>query len=549
MTDTLNYAVKICLATTLFPCPAVVGQQAPTGNTGVSTQTPALPAESPLTPDRLFELASPAVVKLTIRDEDDREIGIASGFIVRYERDEHDAQGQALYKCTIITNYHVIRPAISIDVLFSDGNTGWGSRVVAEDESADLAVLLASSLAEPKRALTLQDSANAPIGTKVYAIGSPQGLSNTLSQGLISGYRERGKHEPWIQITAPISPGSSGGPLFSAEGLVLGVTTAFFSEGQNLNFAVPASEVSRLLGRTAKPRPIWQGASIYETEKGAFLRAEISFYFHFRQANPKERPDGQSEQTFESFREEQLSAGDQLALLQKGRELYLSEQYAEAISMLRRATKADSGEYAYLTHLLLARAIYRNLSTSTPTRKPVSVYEDVVEPLRRAKELNPDFGPTRYELSSTYRLLDLYPEMLVEAESLVRLMPRCYDGYSLRGEAWAYLGREEAFERDLETACDLRPNDRDVLYVKAGGYFSLDKWQKAVDMYKDVLKLDENWWPAYCGIGNALLKMGKCDEAIKSYQRAVEINGTWTLIDTGVQDRIAECRRQMKQSP
>ncbi len=153
MTVTFKKAVTICLATAFFPSADVLGQQGKSGDAGIKSQPATLPAQSPLAPDRLFALASPAVVKLTIKDEDDREIGIASGFIVRFEKEKSDIQGQALYRCTIITNYHVIRPAISIDVSFSDGHTGWASRVVAEDESADLAVLLASSFVEPQRAL------------------------------------------------------------------------------------------------------------------------------------------------------------------------------------------------------------------------------------------------------------------------------------------------------------------------------------------------------------------------------------------------------------
>lgn len=185
----------VCLMAIVFSTSVAPGQQIQSGDAPSQVLPATLPAQSPLAPDRLFALASPAVVKLTIKDDDDREIGIASGFIVKIEEDEkNDILGLGAYSSTIITNYHVIRPAISIDVSFTDGHDGTVNQVIAEDESADLAVLLAFSHVEPKRALKLEENANPPVGTKVYAIGNPQGLSNTLSEGLISGYRKRGKH-------------------------------------------------------------------------------------------------------------------------------------------------------------------------------------------------------------------------------------------------------------------------------------------------------------------------------------------------------------------
>src|SRR5207248_2526247 len=83
---------------------------------------------------------------------------------------------------------------------------------------------------------------------KVFAIGSPLGLANTLSDGLVSGHREIDSVTV-IQTTAPISPGSSGGPLLGADEKVVGVTTFAFKGGQNLNFAIPAAHVARLLLR------------------------------------------------------------------------------------------------------------------------------------------------------------------------------------------------------------------------------------------------------------------------------------------------------------
>ena len=98
------------------------------------------------------------------------------------------------------------------------------------------------------RPLKLATAALPPVGTKVFAIGNPLGFANTMSDGLISGIREI-DHVEMIQISAPISPGSSGGPLLADNGKVVGVTTSGIKGGQNLNFAIPASRVADLLLR------------------------------------------------------------------------------------------------------------------------------------------------------------------------------------------------------------------------------------------------------------------------------------------------------------
>ena len=153
MTVTFKNAVVICFAAALHSSAVAPGQQAQSGDAPESetsdfdellqrareivdgpTWLPTLPAQSPLAPDHLFANASPGVVKLTIKDDDDREIGVASGCIVRLE----DVSGLAglaslKYHLTIVTNYHVIRPAISIDVTFSDGSIREVRYVIAEE--------------------------------------------------------------------------------------------------------------------------------------------------------------------------------------------------------------------------------------------------------------------------------------------------------------------------------------------------------------------------------------------------------------------------------
>jgi hypothetical protein len=184
-----------------------------------------------MAPDQLFARASPAVVRVVVRDKDGRTYGSGSGFVI--------GQGGM-----IATNYHVVEGASLADVLFADGRKAQCSVAVAADEAADLVLLQPS----PRVIVPPLELAGdpPPVGTKVYAIGSPLGLSNTLSDGLVSGHRQL-NGTPVIQTSAPISPGSSGGPLLTADGRVVGVTTAGARGGQNLNFAVTAGHVRRLV--------------------------------------------------------------------------------------------------------------------------------------------------------------------------------------------------------------------------------------------------------------------------------------------------------------
>lgn len=125
--------------------------------------------------------------------------------------------------------------------------------VLALDKARDIAIIKANG--NDFRMLSLGDSSRLQIGEEVVAIGSPLSLESTVSNGIVSGIRtlDEGGGQ-LLQITAPISPGSSGGPLFNMEGQVVGITTSGFENGENLNFAVPINNVKPLLKRLSKPQ-------------------------------------------------------------------------------------------------------------------------------------------------------------------------------------------------------------------------------------------------------------------------------------------------------
>jgi len=193
-------------------------------------------------PEALFAQASPAVVRIVVYDDKGKEIGQGSGFFVKSDG-------------TLVTNYHVVRGATFAEVLLSTNATYFVFNVLAWNEEADLAVLKVNGTDLPY--LRLAPLTVPPkVGARVYAIGNPLGLTNTLSEGLVSGVRKQGERIVAIQITAPISPGSSGGPLLDTGGEVIGVTTAYMKVGQNLNLAIPGKDVQTLLVKAETTTPV-----------------------------------------------------------------------------------------------------------------------------------------------------------------------------------------------------------------------------------------------------------------------------------------------------
>ncbi|MGI9038101.1 MAG: S1C family serine protease [Gemmatimonadota bacterium] len=149
----------------------------------------------------------------------------------------------------IATNFHVIAGAERVVVIGIGGDTvATVTHVEAVDQRLDLAILGAP----PGRSSGLTVETFVPdIGDPIWTYGSPKGLTGTMSNGILSALRQR-RGRSVLQITAPISPGSSGGPVLDERGRVVGVTVSSILEGQNLNFAVPARELARLAARRAE---------------------------------------------------------------------------------------------------------------------------------------------------------------------------------------------------------------------------------------------------------------------------------------------------------
>jgi S1-C subfamily serine protease len=194
---------------------------------GAPTQIARAAAAPALTPAQIAETAIPSVVLIKVPN------GLGSGFVV-------STDGR------IVTNFHVIRGAREATIVTADGREFHDIELLATDEAHDLAVLRIGT--HGLKPLPLGDSAAAKPGEHVVAIGHPLGLGDTVSDGLVSGIRELpSTKQTMLQISAPISPGSSGGPVFNDRGEVIGVSALLITGGENLNFAVPINEAKPLL--------------------------------------------------------------------------------------------------------------------------------------------------------------------------------------------------------------------------------------------------------------------------------------------------------------
>ena len=188
---------------------------------------------------QLVRDVEPAVLFVVMYDRDGDQYGIGSGFFVSPEGE-------------FLTNRHVMKDAFSAVVFSPNGKRYPVTRVTAIHPEADLVKGMVGNVAEPVPFLRISRE-EVVKGQRIYVFGNPKGLSFTVSDGIVSGFRKIGSFGEVFQMTAPISGGSSGGPVVNAAGEVVGISVGYRGEGQNLNFAVRAKAIGELVTPSGGP--------------------------------------------------------------------------------------------------------------------------------------------------------------------------------------------------------------------------------------------------------------------------------------------------------
>lgn len=191
------------------------------------------PILSTMTGPQIFKKWSDSTVVVLSFDRRGDMLGQGSGFIVSPDG-------------VVATNYHVIESAYEVFIRLANGKSYQDTILIAGYPDFDIAILKIEE-AEPFNYVFFGDSDEVQIGEQVLAIGSPLGLENTISDGVISGKRDIGDIT-LLQITAPISSGSSGGALLNMKGEIIGITSIGSRwNAQNLNFVIPINALKDII--------------------------------------------------------------------------------------------------------------------------------------------------------------------------------------------------------------------------------------------------------------------------------------------------------------
>ncbi len=348
-----------------------------------------------------------------------------------------------------------------------DGKVHSVNGVLAEDREADL-ILLSVNITGSAITPLSASSAEPEIGERILVIGSPLGLERSVSDGIVSAVRDYPVFGKVIQITAPMSEGSSGGPVVNMKGKVIGVATFQKVKGQNLNFAVPIERVANLTPAEPKTLVEWRRGTLEE-----WLASAEGYHF-------------------------------------KGLIFLWIEDHREALTQFEKAIeKQPHWAEAYFA------AGYCNAM--------VGCYLAAIEHLKKAVQHKPHFVEAYINLGAAYAELGRYEEAMESYEHALRLDPNNADLHNNLGVVY---GKLKLYEKEIEfyrRAVRLDANLVDTHINLGVVYGDIGCFEEALESYKQAVRIDPDNADAQYGVGWAYCNLGRVNEAVAPLQQAVHL--------------------------
>ena len=406
------------------------------------------------TAEQIAEKALAATVYLEMQDKNGRILGIGSGFFVKPN--------------LIATNFHIIEGATKGTAKLVDKSTKYIIKgVTATDRTNDLAILqVAASSIKP---LPLGDSDAVRISETVYIAGNPNGSEGTFSNGFIKSFHGDAKKR--IQVTTPISPGSSGGPVLNNSGEVIGVSVAGYLDEAldtgTLNFVIPSNYVNILLSHYGTAKPLGQN--------NVFISADTYFRWGYVKVTL-----GNYKSAISDFTDAiRLESNNIYAYFNRGQAKYYLRQHAAAIADWDMAIRLKTDfVYAYINRGFAKFELGQHTSA--------------IVDFDTAIRLKTDFAPAYYYRGLTQDGLGQYTAAIADFDTAIRLKPDYAEAYNDRGAAKSELGQYTAAIADFDTAIWLEPNYIEAYYNRGLAAGKLGQHTTAISDFDVVIRLNPN---------------------------------------------------------
>lgn len=403
----------------------------------------------------IIKKIEPSIIMVLTYDREGKLSGQGSGFFI-------NNNGQA------ITNRHVLEGAVRAEVKTMDGKIYPVAKIIAEDQDGD--ILIVEVIIPANQLHFLEISPNLPrVGEQIVVIGNPLGLEQTVSDGIVSAVREIPIFGKIIQISAPISPGSSGSPVVNLKGEVIGVATFQMVEGQNLNFAIPGSRIMELDSETPQNLSEWGN-----TKAKQILSPAKQHY-------------------------------------STGVSLMLTKNYSKAISSFKMAIKEEPKFAEAFFHIGYC---YDELG----------VHQEAVTAFKKAISLKPDFVEAYYNLGIAFDELKQYQESIESYQQASDLKPDFFEAFFNLGVSLGKVKRHQDAVNAFKQAIKISPDDSEAHLNLGIAYGHLNLYHDALEALKQAIRINPDDPQAHYSIGIVFLSLDDRNSALQEYKILKELD-------------------------
>jgi tetratricopeptide (TPR) repeat protein len=450
--------------------------------------------------DQLPELVrriKPSAVAIETFDIRGEKLSRGSGFFIDTDR--------------VVTNRHVIDGAYRAEVHSISGNSYQVKNVLAVDAEGDVALLRVDAPGNLVRPLSL-DRTSPQEGESIVVIGNPFGLEGSVTNGIVSAVRDIPGFGRIIQITAPISPGSSGSPVVNMQGQVIGVATLQITGGQSVNFAIPSERIAQL-DRAAQAQT-GSGLSLGELVMATSRNKRAKAVDYFR---------------------------DGLSFLSK-------DDCQRALPYFQKATDADNayGE-AWAQTGFCQEKLGRHSEAIEASKKAVNIrpsaesyfniglanfylkqYREAEAAYRQSIKLDPyNAADAYYALGLTYRDWGQFDDEAAAYKNAIRLRPDYASAYERLGQRYLQAKKySDAIEAFKQLAM-LKPGDAGAQNNLGEAYAAATRTDEAVETFRQAIRLKPDFGKAYFNLGKTLLARGDRDAAMEQYVILQNLDEDW----------------------